>query len=360
MRGLNPNGPFACIYSPQLPELLAQLGCSIVLTTHQAGKVVFVSPLAEDRLSVLPRAFDEPMGLARRGDSMALATSDEIIVFQNSRELAAHYPRKANTYDSLFVPRATYYTGRIAVHDVALGDSAIWAVSSLFSCLCRIDATFNFVPEWKPPFVSALTPDDRCHLNGLAVVDSRPKFVTALGASDTPSGWRGHIMDGGLLIDVETDAVILDKLAMPHSPMMHNGSLYLLLSASGEVIKVDVEQKSFEVIRRLDGFCRGMDIHGDYLFVGMSKLRKNSSTFAQLPFAGNADWAGVQVIHLPTRALAGELRFRASVDEIYAVSILADSVRPNMLGTGDVTHKASLAIPGHTFWAETAPDNENV
>ena len=47
-------------------------------------------------------------------------------------------------------------------------------------------------PRWRPPFVSALAPEDRCHLNGLGLVDGRPKYVTALGETDTAGGLAGQ------------------------------------------------------------------------------------------------------------------------------------------------------------------------
>ena len=152
-------------------------------------------------------------------------------------------------------------------------------------------------------------------------------------------------------MDIETNEIILDKLPMPHSPKMYKGNLYMLLSATGEIIKVDIANKSYTVIKKLDGFCRGFDIFNDYMFVGMSKLRKNSSTFAKLSFAETADKSGIEVIHLPTKGLTGKFTFQSSVDEIYGLSIIADSIRPNILNTHNSIHKCALAIPGGTFWA---------
>lgn len=349
--------PFSCSFNPQLPDLLLKLNCSIVISTYQANKLIFISPVDENRITQLPRDFEKPMGFEISGDRMILATRDEVHYFENSKELAIHYPNKKNTYDSLFLPRTTFYTGRVDMHDVAMGTEGIWAINTSFSCLCQVTGNYNFIPRWQPPFISQLVSEDRCHLNGLVMINGKPKYVTALGTTDTHQGWRESIVDGGVLIDVETNEIILDKLAMPHSPLMHNGTLYLLLSASGELIKVDVKAKKFEVIKKLDGFCRGLDIIGDYAFVAMSKLRKNSSTFAKLPFADKAGVSGIKVIHLPTQSIMGEIVYQASVDEIYSLKILPNSIRPNILNTINPIHKASLSMPGKTFWAN--PDNQN-
>lgn len=343
--------PFSCLYTPQLPELLDKLKCSLAITTYQAGKIIFISPADENTFTMLPRTFEKPMGLDIIGDKMVLATKDEVIVFENSKELAVTYPNKPNVYDNLFVPRITFHTGYVDIHDVSFGTDGIWAINTSFSTLCKINGNFNFVPVWQPPFISKLVSEDRCHLNGLAMVEGKPKYVTALGVTDTPQGWKESIISGGILMDVETNEIILDKLAMPHSPILYKDELYLLLSASGEFIKVNISEKKYEVLKQLDGFCRGLDIHGDYAFIGMSKLRKKSSTFSKLPFAENADWAGIIIIHIPTKAIVGELKYQISVDEIYSVKILKESIRPNILNTINPIYKSSLTIPGNTFWA---------
>ena len=343
--------PFSCSFSPQLPEFLLKLNCSIAITTYQAGKLILLSPSDENRLITLPRSFSKPMGFDVAGDRLVLATKDEVIFFENSKELAVHYPNKKNTYDSLFVPRATFYTGQVDMHDIALGAEGIWAINTSFSCLCLVTGNYNFIPKWKPPFITELASEDRCHLNGMVLINGKPKYVTALGNTNTPQGWRENIIDGGILMDIEANEIILDKLPMPHSPFMYKGELYLLLSATGEIVKVNIKEKNYEVIKQLNGYCRGMDIYGDYMFVAMSKLRKNSSTFAKLSFAEKADTAGIKIIHLTTRALTMEMKYETSVDEIYSLKILANTIRPNILNTTNPVHKFSLSIPGQTFWA---------
>ncbi len=346
-----PITPFACSYAPQIPELLLNLNCSIAISTYQAGKLVMISPKDENSLVTLPRTFDKPMGFDVQGNRMVIACKDEVICLENSKELAGHYPNKQNTYDSLFLPRMTFNTGHVDMHDIAFGKDAIWAINSSFSCLCQVTGNHNFIPKWKPKFISDLVSEDRCHLNGMVLVDGHPRYVTALGTGDTHQSWRETIVDGGVLIDLRSDDIILEGLAMPHSPMMYNNELYMLLSATGEFVKVNIQEKSVEVIKALDGFCRGLDIIGDYAFIGMSKLRKNSSTFAKLPFAEAADTAGIKVVHIPTKALVGEIKYQASVDEIYEVKILKDTIRPNVLNTINPVHKLSLSIPEKTFWA---------
>lgn len=87
---------------------------------------------------------------------------------------------------------------------------------------------YSFVPFWKPPFLTDLTAEDRCHLNGLAVVGGCPQYVTALGDTNTAAGWRLNKPHDGCVIDVPSGALVAHGLSMSHSPRWHDGRQWLL------------------------------------------------------------------------------------------------------------------------------------
>jgi uncharacterized protein (TIGR03032 family) len=349
------NHPFACRHTQDFPELLMRCGCSLMITTYQGGKVMMISPQDEDTLVQLPRAFDEPMGLALAGRKLALGTKQELLVFSNEPELAQSYPEKPGVYDAMFFPRRLYFTGQLSMHDLAWGNSGLLGVNTLFSCLCHFDSEHNFTPIWQPPFISELVPEDRCHLNGLALEDGEPRFVTALGETDQARAWSPGRAGGGIVMDLQSGEVITRGLAMPHSPRLHQGWLYVLESATGEVVRIDPQSGEREVIRRLPGFVRGLSIHGEYLFIGLSKLRRGSiGGLDKLPVQEQPMQSGVSVIHLPSGTLAGELVYQNSCDEIYEVLALPGIFRPNVLGMHNTVHRRALSIPGQTFWSEVA------
>jgi len=290
--------------------------------------------------------------MAVHKNKLGIATKEEVIVLANSTGLAVSYPKQPNTYDGLYVPRATYYTGQVDIHDLDWGTEGLWAVNTSFSCLCLIDDNFSFIPKWNPSFISNLASEDRCHLNGMAMNKGAPLYVSAFGTGNKPQSWRENITTAGVVMHVPSGEVVLKNVPMPHSPRMYNGKLYMLLSATGEVVCADTEKGNYEVINKLPGFVRGMDKYGDYLFVGLSRLRKNSSTFKDLPIADKALSAGLVVIHLPTGGIVGELKYQTTVDEIYDIQVLPGLMRPGILNTQKGTHKMGLAIPESTFWAK--------
>ncbi|MCB9283330.1 MAG: TIGR03032 family protein [Lewinellaceae bacterium] len=350
--------PFSCSFSPQIPELLLQLRCTLAISTYQAGKVVFISPQPNgEKLIQLPRTFKKAMGMALHDNKMAIATMEEVLVLVNSPELAFHYPRQPRTYDALYMPRAAYYTGQIDIHDLDYGAGGeLFAVNTSFSCLIKIDDNYSFTPIWKPPFISHLASEDRCHLNGMAMQDGKPKYVTAFSTGDKMQAWRDVVTTGGIVMDVATNEIVAEGVPMPHSPRLFDGKLYLLLSATGELVQLDLNSGKYDVVCRIEGFVRGLARCGDYAFIGLSRLRKSSSTFAKLKIADVANQAGIAVVHLPSGAFVGEIKYHMSVDELYDVQVLPGLLRPGILNTDKPEYKMGLSTPGATYWAQ--PDQK--
>lgn len=340
---------FTCNHSPNLPALLQELNCTVAISTYQAGKVVLISS-ADGRLIQLPRTFEKPMGIAANAKRMAIATRTEVVVLNNAPRMAQGYPNQPKTYDALFLPRASYYTGEVDIHDLYWFGEKLWAVNTRFSCLCTIDHHYSFTPAWKPFFIDKLTPEDRCHLNGVAFENEEPKFVTALGKTDYPEGWRLNKSNGGIIMEVQSNKIIAEGLPMPHSPRLYDNELYVLLSATGELVKVDPSSGTTEVILSVEGFVRGMDRTGDYIFIGVSKLRKKSAAFSDLPIASKSLFCGVVVFHLPTRKITGFIKYEDSVEEIYDVRILLGLRRPGLLNHLKLENRLPLTTPDEDYW----------
>ncbi|MFN0050478.1 MAG: TIGR03032 family protein [Cytophagales bacterium] len=351
--------PFSCTFSPNMPELMYELGINFVISTYQAGKVVILSAPDKEKLIQLPRDFKQAMGIAIEGNRMAIATNDEVIVLGHNPQLGPSYPSKPDTYDTLYVPRATFYTGSIDMHDMHFVGNNLLGVNTRFSCLTLVDFNQSFTPIWRPHFISELAPEDRCHLNGLAVVDGKPKYVTALGKADTFEGWRPTKASGGILMDVEKNEIMVEGLPMPHSPRVYDNQLYVLLSASGELAKVDLATNKFEVLCEFDGFCRGFVKYGDFLFVGMSKIRQNSSAFKDLPISKKSTFSGIVAVHMPTMTKVAHIKYENSVEEIYDVQVIPGFRRPGLLNTSNEAFKQAIVTPTDTYWTKPN-DNEAV
>lgn len=342
--------PFSCTFTPNVPELLRKLQCTLAISTYQAGKLIFISAINDEQLVQLPRQFDKAMGIAFDGTRLALATKNEVIVLADGTALAKEYPAQPHTYDHLFVPRATYYTGPLDIHDLSWTSNGLVGVNTQFSCLSKVSDTYNFEPLWAPNFISDLIPEDRCHLNGMAIKEGKPLYATALGKTDVSKGWRKNIEQGGLLVHIDEDEIMAHSLPMPHSPRIFDGLLYILTSATGELRLVDTNTGVTKPVLRLNGFLRGMDKQGDYLFIGMSRIRQNTSVFRDLPIAKQATQCGIAIVHLPTASLVGHITYASSVDEIYDVKVLSNMIRPGILNPSRSEHTKAIITPKDAFW----------
>jgi uncharacterized protein (TIGR03032 family) len=341
--------PFTCTHSPDIAELLQKLNISIAISTYQTNRVIFLSSKDRDTLVQLNKIFQKPMGIDYQNDKLALALKDELIVFKGSKELAKIYPDKRVKYDRFFTPTIKYQTGELFLHDIHISKGGIYAINTLFSTISFIDGEEGFKNIWKPSFIKELAPEDRCHLNGMAIKNGKPKYVTALGDKNSKGSWRESKLNGGVLIDVDTDEIILKNLPMPHSPRIHKGELYMLLSATGELIKVDTKNRTYEVIKKFKGFVRGLDFYEDFAFVGLSKLRKTSATFGDMPIAKDSIECGVDICYLPNKQIVGSIRYETTVEELYDVKVLPNIQRANILN--ETTKYEPIFSNDIAFWA---------
>jgi uncharacterized protein (TIGR03032 family) len=338
------DSPLRSVHTGSFPDLVARAGGSLLVSTYQTGKLIVARNDATG-LNTHFRNFDKPMGMAVAPGRFALGTRTEVWDFRNMPEVAPKLEPQG-THDACFLPRNRHTTGDIAIHEIAFAQGELWAVATAFSCLATLDAQHSFVPRWKPPFISELGPGDRCHLNGLAIVDDAPKYVTALGTTDEPGAWRERKADGGVVIDVPSGEIVLSGLSMPHSPRLVNGRLVFLQSGKGELCSADLQTGEIETIAELPGFTRGMEILGPVAFIGLSQIRE-SSTFGNLPLVERLDErvCGVWAVSLESGQTVGFLRFEDFVQEIFDVTLLPGVRFPEIAEPGSTAVSTSFALP---------------
>lgn len=345
---------FHCNYSRALADILKALHCTLAISTYQAGKVVLFGINEHGRITQLLRTFRKPMGMDVKGNRLALATQSEVILFSNHSAASKYYPAQPETYDAFYLPKASYNTGPVDMHDVSIGNDGIYAVNTSYSCIVKVDGFHSFDEWWRPWFISELMPEDRCHLNGMAMFGGKPKYATAFNTGDSSRSWKDNLTTSGVIIDIENNRLIADSLGMPHSPRVFDdnpGKLYFLQSATGKVCVMDTGTYRIKTIYTASAFTRGLAKHGDYLFIGMSRLRKTSSTFSKLMDKGFDDKSGVLIVHEPTGKLAGEIIYQNTVDEIYDVQVIPQCLRPNILSPEKQESRQCIAMEEGVWWA---------
>src|SRR5580692_7660538 len=245
-----------CSHSESLPALLTQLRLSVLISTYQTGHLVVVSA-RNGRLTLTFNQCERAMGIAVKPGTIAVCTRREVWFLRNAPDIAAKLlPREH--YDACFLARTAHFTGDIRAHEAAWVGKEFWVVNTLFSCLSALHPNYSFTPCWRPPFVSALRPEDRCHINGLAMMDGQPRYVTALAETDTPEGWRTCKATSGCLIQVPSGHIVVRGLSLPHSPRIEGGRIFFLNSGNCRLEIVEPSTSKIEAVAELPGVGRGL------------------------------------------------------------------------------------------------------
>jgi uncharacterized protein (TIGR03032 family) len=354
--------PLRSVHTTNFPAILEHLQSSLLVTTYQAGKLVV---LRSDGgvLNTHFRAFNKPMGMAVGRGRLAIGTAVDVWEFRNVPAVSAKL-EPPGKHDAVYLPRSAHVTGDVQIHEMAyvgavsdrdsfgVGDAShndqLLFVNTRFSCLARHDPEHSFAPTWRPKFISAYTPDDRCHLNGLCVIDGRPRWVTALGETDTAGGWRENKKNGGILIDLETNEIVTRGLSMPHSPRWHAGRLWLLESGTGSLGFIDPATGKYESIVRLDGFTRGLEMVGNLAFIGLSQVRE-TAVFSGIQITERLQeterTCGVWVVDIQRGEVVAFLKFEDAVQEIFAVALLPGQRFPDLVNDNAEIVGSSFVLP---------------
>ncbi len=348
------------VHTSNLPALFAELQLSLVVSTYQAGKVILIRNDA-GVLNTHFRTFGKPMGIAADRARLTIGGTNTVWYYRNLPAVAEKL-EPAGKYDACYLPRRVHVTGDIDIHELAWDrNDDLWVVNTRFGCLCTLDADHSFYPRWRPPFLSALAPEDRCHLNGLCLVDGRPQYVTALGETDTPGGWRADKRSGGLLMDITSGEVLVRGLSMPHSPRWYRGKLWFLESGQGSLSVADPERGARQTIALVPGFTRGLDFYGPLAFIGLSQVRE-TAVFSGIPLVERLRerTCGVWIVNIETGDTVGFLRFDAGVQEIFAVQVLAGIRFPELLEWNDERLAHSYVLPDEALALVKLPSPEEL
>lgn len=334
--------------SPGLRDWMLGHCTSLGFTTYQTGQLFLVGAHVNGSVSFNQQHFVSAMGLCWEPGRLHLASDVMLWRLENMLrpgELAN------GAFDQAFVPRTAYYTGALDAHEIGIGaDEAPVFINTRYSCLATIDATHSFREVWRPRFISALAPEDRCHLNGLAMADGRPAYVTAAGTSDAPRGWRETRTDGGVLIDVATGQTVLGGLSMPHSPRVAGGDVLLLEAGRGRILALARDGGAAREIARCPGFLRGLALHDGHAIVTVSKPRDR--TFAGLPLddllgeRGETPWCGVLVVRLATGEIVEWIRLEGAITELFDVVAMPGVICPMSIGPRSPSMAATVSIAG--------------
>lgn len=343
-------GTVHCEADPGFRDWMASFSGSVVFSTRRSGKICFLG-WDGSMVTLLQRAMDMPTGLKTMRNQLLIASKNEISLYADAQPLAYEYDReRPGAYDACYLPRTLWFVGDVGVGDVLTDREGILFVNTRFSCVSRPSFKFHFEVVWKPEFITDVMPDDRCHLSGAEVVDGRLAYVTAFAPSNDPLGWRSR-MNQGILMDARSNQILLEGLAMPHSPRWYKECLWFLNSAAGELCVMNPENSEVKIVRRLPGITRGLAFWGNYAVVGLSKIVKNNENREFPLWRKNQNTiCGVILVNILTGREEGTFLFENGCDEIFDLELLPGIHRAALLPPENPRCFSALTSEKYCWW----------
>jgi uncharacterized protein (TIGR03032 family) len=302
-------------------EWLASENVSLALT--MGNMLALIGRDREGGLRVATRPYPTAAGLATDGSrTFYLASGWQLIRFEDA---LLEGTRDAEGHDRLFMPQKAVTIGALVTYDIAVpATGAPLFTSALCNCVAMPSRRLNFTAVWKPPFVTDLVGEDRCHLTGLALDGAKLAYVTCAAESNVAGGWQDSLNSGGVVVDVEANDVLAKGISLPHSPRIHDGQLYVAAAGDGALLRVDRATGDREVVVQLPGLVRGLDFSGQFAVVGCSKVHEDGP-YVGVPIGGldaTGQRNGVTVVDLRTGRAVHELIFEGASGEVFGVSLI--------------------------------------
>ncbi|HYC65272.1 MAG TPA: TIGR03032 family protein [Reyranellaceae bacterium] len=341
------NGALDVTASRGLGRWLKANETSFAFTSYQSGQLFLVGAHADGTVSINQQFFQRAMGLAWRPGRLYLAGQFQLWRLENMLRPGETANR---AFDALLVPRNAQTTGDLDIHEIGVDrHGRVIFVNTSFSCLATLDLRHSFRAIWKPPFISRLAAEDRCHLNGMALGErGEPRYVTALSQTDVVTGWRERKAQGGVLIEVDGNRIVTEQLSMPHSPRIAGEHVYLLDSGRGYLVRVDPKDGSRTDVAFCPGFLRGLAIHNGHALVTVSKPREG--LFKDLPLQDELNardgesWCGVLLIDLARGDVVEWLKFGSSVEELFDVVAMPGIRCPMAIGPASAEIQQTISF----------------
>lgn len=322
-------------------DILAELKLSLIATSLTSEKLISLSS-HQQQTHAHYRPYKHPAGTAVDYGKISVATAYQICHLWNI-PIVAQKLEPLGQYDACYLFRKGHITGDLEIQDMAYAQGQLWLVSSRFSSLCTLDQANSFIPQWRPPFIQGITPDDRCHLNGVAIVNNQPKYLTALAESNSPQGWRILQGAGGIVIDKDTNQIICRGLSVPNNPRWYRNKLWVLESGQARLITINPQTGKITPIATLPGFPRGLDFAGNYAFIGVSPVRG----YSPLPLAEKAviDASSICIVNISTGQVEATVKFDSEVKDIHSLNVLPNTRYPELTDLHDFLIIKSYILP---------------
>jgi uncharacterized protein (TIGR03032 family) len=311
--------------SDSLVSWLAEGNQSLLIS---CGNRLWVIGVGLHGLAVAERTLDGAGPICLDDGRLLVASRWQIWTFV---EVPVGEANTENGAERTFLPQLGQTIGAVGIADLLLTDGIPVFASSAFSCLARTDGRLTMQPVWAPPWISALRPENRCGLRGMAPRARHSHevgFVTCSAATDRNEAWKTQPAGAGVVVSIEGD-IVTQGLDGPMSPRWYGEKLLVVNQFRGQLIALDVKSGQTETVLACHALLGPMAVSGHMAVVGASDPR--ASDIELRLDANDVGWgtagptnprSGVLLVDLGHGMIAGSLEFLGRVGPIEGVAIV--------------------------------------
>jgi uncharacterized protein (TIGR03032 family) len=327
---------FEPVVSDGFAAVLAENDVSVVAA---AGSRLWLIT-TDDRVGVVVRelGLDGVTAAAWHGDRLFVASAWQVWTFVDAG------PDPDGGAEHLLLPQEAQTTGGLGITDLAVGPQGPVFASGLFSCLATLHDRNAMRPIWVPPGLSALRPETRSLLTGVALVDGRAAFVTAAGLSDEPNGWESSVAGGGVVLTTGGEH-LLTGLTVPRNPRWSGDRLVLADSGTGRVLRLDPATGQEEPVVTLAGVLGALDVRNDLAVVGYGDPSRAALAGLEGGRPGSGPvHDGLALIDLRSGTVAGTVELKGHAGSFAAVALLPDILSAAIAAPRGLTAQSTAVL----------------
>jgi len=318
-------------------EILARANITLLVTReYEHLLMAFSAPRTRPRLTYWP--MPHPSGLAvdrgRRSFSVASTRNpNQIYRFVSVADSAGRSRHR------VLVPVSSrIFPGSLYLHDLAIIGGKLYGNAVGQNSVVSLDERNGYKRVWWPRSIDSRSGPiiERNYLQLNSIAAGATLGASYFSAStDAPSarrpGHRNFAVDGrGVIFSGRTREPIAHGLTRPHSARLHRGRLWVDNSGYGEL--GIVSRGRFDPVARLPGWTRGLCFHGDFAFVGTSRVIPEFRQYAP-GLDLRASVCGVHAVDVRSGRILGSFVWPRG-NQIFAVDWLEEALDLPLLARG--------------------------